>query len=86
MGEKDRKYFVTYETHEEEYLRNSVIKVLNYSGLIRSFSDLYSHNILFKIVTFKTLREIGIYPSLQKIYNYPNFEVLSDKYYVYGFY
>jgi hypothetical protein len=86
LGEKDRKYFVTYETHEEEYLRNSVIKVLNYSGLIRSFSDLHSHNILFKIVTFKTLREIGIYPSLQKIYNYPNFEVLSDKYYVYGFY
>ena len=32
------------------------------------------------------MREIGIYPSLQKIYNYPNFEVLSDKYYVYGFY
>ena len=86
LGEKDRKYFVTYETHEEEYLKKSVIKVLNYSGLIRSFSDLHSHNILFKIVTFKTLREIGIYPSLQKIYNYPNFEVLSDKYYVYGFY
>ena len=86
LKEKDRKYFVTYQTPHDEYLIFSVREVLNYSGLIRSFSNLYSHNLLLKLVTFKTLREIGIIPSFQKMNNYVNFEIITDKYFEYLFY
>ena len=48
LEEKDRKYFVTYQTPEDNYLRTAVIEVLNYSGLIRSFANFHSHNLLFK--------------------------------------
>ena len=49
LKETDRKYFATYQTSEEEYIRTCVTKVLNYSGLIRSFSNFHSHNLLFNI-------------------------------------
>ena len=60
--------------------------MLNYSGLIRSFSNLYPHNLLLKVVDFKTSKEIGIIPELQKMYTYANFEIVSNKYLEYGFY
>ena len=86
FGENERKYFVTYQTPEDYYLRSCVTKVLNYTGLIRSFSNLYPHNLLLKVVDFKTSKEIGIIPELQKMYTYANFEIVSNKYLEYGFY
>ena len=86
LGEKDRKYFVTYEAPEENYIRSGIIKVLNYSGLIRSFSNLHSHNLLLKVYNFKKLKEIGVVPSLQKNYCFPNFEIITNKYLEYKFY
>ena len=86
LKEKERKYFVTYETPEEEYFRKGVTKVLNYSGLIRSFSSLNSHNLLLKTVNFLSLKEIGFIPLLQKIYCYPNSQIITDKNLEYQFY
>ena len=85
LGEKDKKYFVTYEAYEDNYKRESVTKVLNYSGVIRSFSDLYSHNFLIKNPQPKKLAEMGYIPSLQKLFSYNNFEVIAykDKTYYY---
>ena len=85
LGEKDKKYFVTYEAYEDNYKRESVTKVLNYSGIIRSFSDLYSHNFLIKNPQSKQLAEMGYIPSLQKIFSYNNFDVIAykDKSYYY---
>ena len=85
LGEKDKNYFVTYEAYEDDYKRESVYRVLNYSGIIRSFSDLYSHNLLIKNPQPKNLAEIGYIPSLQKLFSYNNFDVIAykDKTYYY---
>ena len=86
LGEKDKKYFVTYEAYEDNYKRESVTKVLNYSGVIRSFSDLYSHNFLIKNPQPKKLAEMGFIPSLQKLFSYNNFEVIAYKDNTYYYY
>ena len=85
LGEKDKNYFVTYEAYEDDYKRESVYRVLNYSGIIQSFSDLYSHNLLIKNPQPKNLAEIGYIPSLQKLFSYNNFDVIAykDKTYYY---
>ena len=77
--ENDKKYFVTYETLEENYKRESVIYVLNYSGLIRSFSDLNSHNLLIKNLKYKHLEKMGMIPNFQKIYSYSNSMIITYK-------
>ena len=79
FSEKERNYFVTYETPEDGYIRFGVKKVLDYSGLIRSFSNFYSHNLLLKSIDFKKIKEIGIIPSLQKMYHYGNSYIIDDK-------
>ena len=86
LGEKDKKYFVTYEAYEDNYKRDSVMKVLNYSGVIRSFSDLYSHNLLIKNPQSMKLSEMGYIPSYQKLFSYNNFEVIAYKDQTYKYY
>ena len=77
--QKDKKYYVTYEACDDYYSRESVWKVLNHSGIIRSFSHLNSHNLLLKNPDRDDLEEIGMLPIFQKIYSYPNFKVISHK-------
>ena len=79
LEEKDKKFFVTYEAYEDNYKRECVMKVLNYSGVIRSFSDLYSHNLLIKNPQSAKLSEMGYIPSLQKLFSYNNFEIIAYK-------
>jgi hypothetical protein len=76
---KDKKYYVTYEAYDDYYSRESVWKVLNYSGIIRSFSNFYSHNLLIKNPYRDDLEEMGMVPTLQKIFSYTNFKVISHK-------
>ena len=86
LEEKDRKYFVTYEAYEENYVRESVMKVMNHSGVIRSFSDFNSHNLLIKNPGNDKLGEMGMIPYLQKLFSYNNFKILANKDLTYKYY
>ena len=86
LGEDDKKYFVTYEAYEDNYKRESVMKVLNYSGVIRSFYSLYSHNLLIKNPQPNKLEKMGYIPSYQKLFSYNNFDVIAYKDKTYKFY
>jgi hypothetical protein len=77
--QKDKKYFVTYEAYDDYYSRESVWKVLNYSGVIRSFSHFNTHNLLIKNPYKDDLEEMGMIPIFQKIFSYTNFKVISHK-------
>ena len=84
IDEKNRKYFVTYEATEEYYSRDCVMRVMNNSGVIRSYSTLNSHNLLlkqpFQYTTYKKT------PRFQKIYSFINFSILSHKDLTYKYY
>ena len=84
LTEKERKYFATYEATEEYYSRDCVMKVMNNSGVIRSYSTLNSHNLLlkqpFQSITYKKT------PKFQKIYSFINFSILSHKDLTYTYY
>ena len=84
IDEKNRKYFVTYEATEEYYSRDCVMRVMNNSGVIRSYSSLNSHNLLlkqpFQYITYKKT------PRFQKIYSFINFSILSHKDLTYKYY
>ena len=84
LDEKNRKFFVTYEATEEYYSRDSVMKVMNNSGIIRSYSSLNSHNLLlkqpFQIISYKKI------PRYQKIFSFINFSILSHKDLTYKYY
>ena len=84
--EKDKNYFVTYEAYEEDYKRESVLSVLNYSGVIRSFSDFNTHNLLIKNPGKNKLIEMGMIPFFQKIFSYNNFKVITNKDLTYKYY
>ena len=86
FGEKDKKYFVTYEAYEENYVRECVTKVLEYSGVIRSFSDFNTHNLLIKNPSFSKLGEMGMIPNYQKLFSYNNFKVIANKDLTYKYY
>ena len=77
--QKDKKYFVTYEAYDDYYSRESVWKVLNYSGVIRSFSHFNTHNLLIKNPYKDDLEEMGMIPIFQKIFSYTNFKVIAHK-------
>ena len=84
LEEKNRKYFATYESTEEYYSRECVMKVMNNSGVIRSYSTLNSHNLLlkqpFQVINYKKI------PLFQKIYSFINFSILSHKDLTYKYY
>ena len=86
LEEKDKKYFVTYEPYEENYKRESVMSVLNHSGIIRSFSDFNTHNLLIKNPGYSQLGKMGMIPNLQKIFSYSNFKVITNKDLTYKYY
>jgi hypothetical protein len=84
LDESNRKYFVTYEATEEYYSRESVMKVVNNSGVIRSYSKYNSHNLLLRqplqyFIYKKT-------PRFQKLFSFINFSVLSHKDLTYKYY
>ena len=79
LNKTDKKYYVTYEAYDDYYSRESVWKVLNYSGIIRSFSNFFTHNLLIKNPYRDDLEEMGTVPTLQKIFSYTNFKVISHK-------
>ena len=79
LDKKNKKYYVTYEAYDDYYSRESVWKVLNYSGIIRSFSNFFSHNLLIKNPDRDDLEEMGMVPTLQKIFSYTNFKIISHK-------
>ena len=54
-------------------------KVLNYSGIIRSFSHFNTHNLLIKNPNKDELREMGLIPIFQKAFSYSNFKIISHK-------
>ena len=76
---KDKNFFVTYETHDDYYSRISVSRVVNYSGVIRSFSHLNSHNLLIRNPFTMELKKMGYIPNHLKIYSLINFSVISHK-------
>ena len=84
IDERNRKYFATYESPEEYYSRECVMKVMNNSGVIRSYSSLNSHNLLLKqpfpVINYKKI------PRFQKIYSFINFSILSHKDLTYKYY
>ena len=60
--------------------------VLNYSGIIRSFSDFNTHNLLIKNPGYSKLGEMGLIPNLQKFFSYNNFKVITNKDLTYKYY
>ena len=86
LNEKDRKFFVTYQGLTELIYVESVHKVLNYSGIIRSFANLNTHNLLLKIPTKLDIGKMGLIPTFQKIFYYPSYTLISDKFLVYKYY
>ena len=83
LYKNNSKYFVTYEAYDDYYSRESVWKVLNYSGIIRSFSNFFTHNLLIKNPYRYDLEEMGMIPTYQKIFSYTNFKEISNKYLTY---
>ena len=79
LDKNNRKYFVTYEAYDDYYSRESVLKVLNYSGIFRSFSNFFSHNLLIKNPYRDDLEEMGMIPTYQKIFSYTNFKIIAHK-------
>ena len=79
LDKNNRKYFVTYEAYDDYYSRESVWKVLNYSGIIRSFSNFFTHNLLIKNPFRDDLEEMGMIPTFQKIFSYTNIKAISYK-------
>ena len=79
LSGKDKKFFVTYEAYDDYYSRESVWKVLNYSGVIRSFSHFNTHNLLIKNPYKDDLQQMGMIPIFQKIFSYTNFKIISHK-------
>ena len=79
INKKDKKYYVTYEAYDDYYSRESVWKVLNYSGIIRSFAHFNTHNLLIKNPYKDDLQEMGLIPTFQKIFSYTNFKEISNK-------
>ena len=79
FDKNDKKFFVTYEAYDDYYSRESVWKVLNYSGVIRSFSHFNTHNLLIKNPYKDDLEEMGMIPIFQKIFSYTNFKIISHK-------
>ena len=79
LSKKDKKYFVTYEAYDDYYSRESVWKVLNHSGIIRSFAHYNTHNILLKNPSRDDLEEMGMIPTYQRMFSYTNFKVISHK-------
>ena len=79
INKKDKKYYVTYEAYDDYYSRESVWKVLNYSGIIRSFAHFNTHNLLIKNPYKDNLQEMGLIPTFQKIFSYTNFKEISNK-------
>ena len=79
LDKKDKKYYVTYEAYDDYYSRESVWKVLNNSGIIRSFSHYNTHNLLIKNPYKDDLREMGLIPTFQKFFSYTNFKIISHK-------
>ena len=60
--------------------------MLNYSGVIRSFSDFNSHNLLIKNPSYNKLGEMGMIPYFQKLFSYNNFKVITNKDLTYKYY
>ena len=79
LKQKDKNYYVTYEAYDDYYSRESVWKVLNNSGIIRSFSHFNTHNLLIKNPYKDDLTEMGLIPTFQKIFSYTNFKIISHK-------
>ena len=79
LDQKDQKYYVTYEAYDDYYSRESVWKVLNYSGVIRSFSHFNTHNLLIKNPDEDDLKQMGMIPIFQKMFSYTNFKIISHK-------
>ena len=79
LSKKDKKYFVTYEAYDDYYSRESVWKVIQNSGVIRSFSHFNTHNLLIKNPDKEELGEMGMIPTYQKIFSYQNFKIISHK-------
>ena len=79
LDQKDKKYYVTYEAYDDYYSRESVWKVLNYSGIIRSFSHFNTHNLLIKNPDADELKQMGMIPIFQKMFSYTNFKIISHK-------
>ena len=79
LKQEDKNYYVTYEAYDDYYSRESVWKVLNNSGIIRSFSHFNTHNLLIKNPYKDDLAEMGLIPTFQKIFSYTNFKIISHK-------
>ena len=79
IPKKDKKYFVTYEAYDDYYSRESVWKVLNHSGVIRSFAHYNTHNLLIKNPYKEDLVEMGMIPKYQRMFSYTNFKIISHK-------
>ena len=79
IQKNDKKYYVTYEAYDDYYSRESVWKVLNYSGIIRSFAHYNTHNLLIKNPLKDDLVEMGLIPKYQKMFSYTNFKIISHK-------
>ena len=76
---KNKLFFPTYEATEENYGVNSVTSVFNNSGIIRSYSNLNSHNILLRHPAKSTFEKMHPLPFFQKLNSYGNSDLMSSK-------
>ena len=76
---KNKLFFPSYETTDENYGVDSVKYVFNNSGIIRSYSYLNSHNILLRHPGKLTFEKMYPLPYFQKLYSYVNFALMSYK-------
>ena len=75
----EKKFYPTYQAPEENYERECVLQVLNNSGVIRSYSNLNSHNILFQHPGKSNFEKMHTLPFFQKLFSYVNFGLMSNK-------
>ena len=82
LGENMKKFFVSYQTHEEIYLNYEFILLAKFNGIIRSYLPLGNHNLILDYMTEKVLKEKGKNHNInkyQKIFNYVGNEIFEKK-------
>ena len=89
LSEENRRFFVTFQTHEDIYLQHEFIFLAKINGLIRSYLHNGNHNLFLDSLTEVNLKEnrnnIKI-NKFQKYFSYVGTNIFSNKDSLYNIY
>ena len=90
LSEKNKKYFVTFQTGDNLYLIYEFIILAKINGLIRSYFLLGNHNLILDFVPEEKLKQKGenqiVINKYQKIFNYVGSDIFHNKESLYNIY